>query len=54
MEVDTYWIINRICAGDSNSFQFAFYVENIKVNPEFPSLMAKIHFLVNMNMQKSP
>nr|WP_258556692.1 DNA cytosine methyltransferase [Mesomycoplasma hyopneumoniae] len=23
-------------------------------DPEFPSLMAKIHFLVNMNMQKSP
>ncbi|ASU14378.1 hypothetical protein CIB43_00482 [Mesomycoplasma hyopneumoniae] len=32
MEVDTYWIINRIRAGDSNSFQFAFDVENIKVN----------------------
>ncbi|ATP59563.1 ABC transporter substrate-binding protein [Mesomycoplasma dispar] len=32
MEVDTFWIINRIRAGDSNSFQFAFDVENIKVN----------------------
>ncbi|WP_279288000.1 hypothetical protein [Mesomycoplasma hyopneumoniae] len=32
MEVNTYWIINRIRAGDSNSFQFAFDVENIKVN----------------------
>ncbi|MBG0730672.1 ABC transporter substrate-binding protein [Mycoplasma sp. 'Moose RK'] len=32
MEVDTFWTINRIRAGESNSFQFAFDVENIKVN----------------------
>ncbi|VEU71037.1 ABC-type oligopeptide transport system, periplasmic component [Mesomycoplasma ovipneumoniae] len=32
MEVDTFWTINRIRAGSGNSFQFAFDVENIKVN----------------------
>ncbi|MXR56089.1 hypothetical protein DR095_01620 [Mycoplasma flocculare] len=32
MEVDTHWIINRIRAGEGNSFQYAFDVENIKVN----------------------
>uniref|UniRef100_UPI00307FF6C9 hypothetical protein n=1 Tax=Mesomycoplasma ovipneumoniae TaxID=29562 RepID=UPI00307FF6C9 len=32
MEVDTFWTINWIRAGSGNSFQFAFDVENIKVN----------------------
>ncbi|WP_434337135.1 ABC transporter substrate-binding protein [Mesomycoplasma conjunctivae] len=37
MEVDTFWIINRIRAGRNNSFQYAFDVENIKkpnISPE--------------------
>ncbi|WP_341517560.1 hypothetical protein [Mesomycoplasma ovipneumoniae] len=27
-------------------------ISHIKVSPEFPSLKAKIHFLVNINMKK--